>query len=112
MTCLGATADPKEDDSDSDHEESSRGRYEYEYWPKVRSKVVESDNLLLSKFGVNASDGIYLCSDREQQAFLLDAIKKDRVSGLVPFKLMLNEGTLASAPEPIPEARTGQSSPN
>ena len=90
VTCLGTTADPKEDDSDSDHE----GRYYYWSWPKIRSKVVESDNLLLSKFGVNASDGIYLCDDREQQAFLLDAIKKDRISGLVPFKLVLNEGTL------------------
>ena len=69
-------------------------RYEYEKWPEIQSKAVESDNLLLSKFGVNASDGIYLCDDMEQQAFLLDAIKKDRISGLVPFKLLLKEGML------------------
>ena len=74
------------------------GRYEYQKWPDVvnDNPAAESANML-SQFGVTASDGIYLCDDMDQQSFLLDVIKKDKMSSLlIPFKCVLSEGLLLS----------------
>ena len=82
------------------------GRYEYEKWPDARTKessFAESANML-SQFGITAADGIYLCDDMDQQSFLLDVIKNDKMSSLlVPFKCVLSEGmflSMTTSPQP------------
>ena len=73
----------------------------FDYTHKKRKREYDEIRLnkrikLIKQFNINklkeSKNGIYLCDKMEEQSFILDAIKKDKLS-FIPFKLIFCEGT-------------------